>query len=77
MVTEEIEKFKNEFVHILNEKNEIIDSQARKLAEHSIQVQLLQIEKSKIEQNRLYACEVCDFESEEKQYLTSHKQNDH
>ena len=55
----------------MNEKNEIINSQTRKLAELSIQVQLLQIEKSKMEQNRLYACEVCDFESEEKQYLTS------
>ena len=77
MVNEEIEKFKNEFDHILNVKNEIIDSQARKLAELSNQVQLLQIEKSNMELNRLYACEICDFESEEKQYLTSHKQNDH
>ena len=32
LVNEEIEKFKNEFVHILNDKNEIIDNQANKCA---------------------------------------------
>jgi hypothetical protein len=30
-----------------------------------------------MEQTRLYAYEICDFESEEKHYLSSHKQNDH
>ena len=75
MLNEEVEKFKNEFVHILNDKNEIIDSQARKLAELSHQVQLLHIASHKQNDHEnesdteesdddicpTYHCDLCTF----------------
>ena len=77
LVAKEIEKFKAEFVQILNDKNDIIDSQAKKIAELSMENQHLKIEKLNMKHNRLYACDICDFETEEKQHLTSHRQSDH
>ena len=45
MMTKEIEKFKADFIHILNDKNMIIDSQAKQIAGLSIEIQHLNIEK--------------------------------
>ena len=75
--TKEIEKFKDEFIHILNDKNEIIDRTAKQLAGLMTEIEQLRYEKSMMNQNRLYACDICDFETQERQNLLSHRQDDH
>ena len=76
-VTNEIDNFKNEFVHILNDKNVIINNQAIKMAKLSLEIGHLQQENSITKQTKCYACDICDFESEQKQNLLIHRQENH
>ena len=76
MMTKEIEKFKADFIHIFNDKNMIIDSQAKQIAGLSMEIQHLKIEKLNLKENRLYVCDICDFETEEKQHLARHRLSD-
>ena len=72
-VANEIEKFKEEFVHILNDKTKIIENQASQLVKLSSEVVYLQNKT----QHSLYACEICDFETQDKDILLDHKNNMH
>ena len=67
LVAHEIDQFKNEFAHLLKEKNVIIDNQARNIADLTLESGQLKQENFKIKQNKCYACDICEFETEEKQ----------
>ena len=58
----------------MKEKNVIIDSQTRTISDLKLETEKLKQENFKIKQNKCYACDVCDFETEEKQHLYSPKQ---
>ena len=61
----------------MKEKNVIIDNQTRTIADLTLETEKLKQENFKIKQNKRYACDVCDFEAEEKQHLYSHRQINH
>jgi hypothetical protein len=76
-VANEIDTFKNKFVHGLKEKNIIIDNQARTIADLALETVKLKQENFKNKQIQCYTCDICDFETEEKQNLSSHKEINH
>ena len=61
----------------LKEKNVIIDNQARTIKDLHLETGKLIQENFKIKQNKCYTCELCDFETEEKDNLSSHRQINH
>ena len=64
LVAHEIDQFKNEFAHLLKEKNVIIDNQARNIADLTLESGQLKQENFKIKQHKCYACDICEFETE-------------
>ena len=73
IVANEIEKIKEEFIHILNVKTETINNQTKQIAKLTSEIVHLQ----NIKQNNLFVCENCDFKTQEKNDLLIHKQNMH
>ena len=76
-VANEIEDYTNKFAHLLKEKNVIIDNQARTIKDLRLETGKLIQENFKIKQNKCYTCELCDFETEDKHNLSSHKEINH
>ena len=73
IVVKEIDKFKQDFAHIIDDKNKIIEAQALQLSKLSSEIQYLQCVKPICQ----YVCEICDYETNEKDDLLGHKQNQH
>ena len=76
-IEKEIEKFRNEFVQVLNDQQIIIISQEKKIHNISSEVVELKQENLKLKLTKIYACEYCNFESTEKCVLLIHRKNDH
>ena len=77
IVKKETEAFKEQFIHILNDKTKIIHEQDKHIKELSIRIQELCCENINLKQTKTYACSQCDFEVDDKLDLNSHVKSNH
>ena len=72
-----MEVFQQKFDQTLTNSSEIIKSQKIEISGLVVQIDILKMEKIQLKQDKVFTCEECDFEVNNRDTIINHKYTEH